>query len=400
MKNRAVLKFFLIYFGFTITSNFVHPITPAFLQMIEAPSYIQGVAFSVMSFFTFLTAPFWGKMGDRKPYPKMIAFGYFGYALGQTVFAAARSVPMLLAARTISGLLNGALQVNALAYLISVSDSESRGKYMAYYAMLQSVGTCIGYFVGGSIGDYSLMLVFYIQIASVLFLGVISPIVLRDAPGRQLETGRINYQEINPVASMFTSMKKVDAAMGVYLATVFCFGFAMMAYDNYFSYFLRDQLGFPTSVNGYFKALIGVIAIIANSTINMWINKHTDVRKSITVILAMSSVSVAMMVSFKSVLPFMASALVYYTFNAITVPVLQVMMMKDEDKNQAGTISGLYNAFWALGRTVGPLIAAFVYGINPLYPFMLAAAVYMLAAVLSVWNRFQYKNRKPRLVTE
>lgn len=93
MKNRAVLKFFLIYFGFTITSNFVHPITPAFLQMIEAPSYIQGVAFSVMSFFTFLTAPFWGKMGDRKPYPKMIAFGYFGYALGQTVFAAARSVP-------------------------------------------------------------------------------------------------------------------------------------------------------------------------------------------------------------------------------------------------------------------------------------------------------------------
>ena len=275
MKNRAVLKFFLIYFGFTITSNFVHPITPAFLQMIEAPSYIQGVAFSVMSFFTFLTAPFWGKMGDRKPYPKMIAFGYFGYALGQTVFAAARSVPMLLAARTISGLLNGALQVNALAYLISVSDSESRGKYMAYYAMLQSVGTCIGYFVGGSIGDYSLMLVFYIQIASVLFLGVISPIVLRDAPGRQLETGRINYQEINPVASMFTSMKKVDAAMGVYLATVFCFGFAMMAYDNYFSYFLRDQLGFPTSVNGYFKALIGVIAIIANSTINMWINKHT-----------------------------------------------------------------------------------------------------------------------------
>lgn len=46
---------------------------------------------------------------------------------------------------------------------------------------------------------------------------------------------------------------------------------------------------------------------------------------------------------------------------------------------------------------MGPLIAAFVYWHNPLYPFMLAAAVYMLAAVLSIWNRFQYKNRKPRL---
>ena len=400
MKNRAVLKFFLIYFGFTITSNFVHPITPAFLQTINAPSYIQGVAFSVMSFFTFLTAPFWGKMGDRKAYPKMISFGYFGYALGQLVFSMARSVPMVLAARTISGLLNGALQVNALAYLISVSDTDNRGKYMAYFAMLQSVGTCIGYFVGGSIGDHSLMLVFYIQIASVLFLGIISPIVLRDAPGRQLETGSIDFKEINPVSSMFTSLKKVDAAMAVYLVTVFCFGFAMMAYDNYFSYFLRDQLGFPPSVNGYFKALIGVIAIIANSTINMWINKNTDVRKSISVILALCSVSVALMVTFKAIPAFMVSALVYYTFNAITVPVLQVMMMKDEEKSQAGTISGLYNAFLALGRTVGPLIAAFAYGLNPLYPFMLAATVYMLAAVLTIWNRIQYKNRKPRVAAE
>ena len=396
MNNRSVLKFFVIYFGFTITSNFVHPITPAFLQMIGAPSYIQGTAFSVMSFFTFLTAPFWGKMGDRKPYPRMISLGFFGYALGQFLFATARSVPMLLLARTVSGLLNGALQVNALAYLISVSDGENRGKYLAWYAMFQSVGTCVGYFVGGSIGDYSLMLVFVLQISAVIILGILSPIVLRDAPGRTLKTGRIDYRQINPISSMLTSMKKVDSAMAVYLSTVFCFGFAMMAYDNYFSYFLRDQLGFPTSVNGYFKALIGVIAIIANSTINMWINKHTDVRKSISVILAMSSLSVALMVSFEALPAFMLSALVYYTFNAITVPVLQVMMMKDEDKSQAGIISGLYNAFLALGRTVGPLIAAFVYGLNPLYPFMLAAAVYMLAAILTVFNRFQYKHRKPR----
>ena len=61
MKNRSVLKFFLIYFGFTIVSNFVHSITPAFLQMIQAPSYINGVAFSVMSLCSFFASPFWGR---------------------------------------------------------------------------------------------------------------------------------------------------------------------------------------------------------------------------------------------------------------------------------------------------------------------------------------------------
>ena len=401
MKNRSVLKFFLIYFGFTIVSNFVHSITPAFLQMIQAPSYINGVAFSVMSLCSFFASPFWGKMGDRKPYPQLMAVGFFGYALGQFFFSIARGVPMLLFARVISGLLNGALAVNALSYLISVSDSENRGQYLAMFAMLQSVGTCIGYLIGGVIGDYSLMAVFYAQIGAASVLGIVTLLVLRDAPGRTLSTETIDFAKINPVTSMTTSMRRVDAAMGVYLAIVFCFGFAMMSYDNYFGYFLRDQFGFPTSYNGYFKALIGIIAIIANSTINMWINKHTDVRKSITVILGLCSVSItAMLLASHSIPAFLGVALLYYTCNAITMPILQVMMMKDEDKSETGTISGLFNAFISLGRTFGPLIAAFAYGLNPLYPFVLAAAMYMIAALLSIRNRIQYKNRKPRTAAQ
>ena len=401
MKNRSVLKFFLIYFGFTIVSNFVHSITPAFLQMIQAPSYINGVAFSVMSLCSFFASPFWGKMGDRKPYPQLMAVGFFGYALGQFFFSIARGVPMLLFARVISGLLNGALAVNALSYLISVSDSENRGQYLAMFAMLQSVGTCIGYLIGGVIGDYSLMAVFYAQIGAASVLGIVTLLVLRDAPGRTLSTEKIDFAKINPVTSMTTSLRRVDAAMGVYLAIVFCFGFAMMSYDNYFGYFLRDQFGFPTSYNGYFKALIGIIAIIANSTINMWINRHTDVRKSITVILALCSVSItAMLLASHSIPVFLGVALLYYTCNAITMPILQVMMMKDEDKSETGTISGLFNAFISLGRTFGPLIAAFAYGLNPLYPFVLAAAMYMIAALLSIRNRIQYKNRKPRTAAQ
>lgn len=401
MKNRSVLKFFLIYFGFTIVSNFVHSITPAFLQMIQAPSYINGVAFSVMSLCSFFASPFWGKMGDRKPYPQLMAVGFFGYALGQFFFSIARGVPMLLFARVISGLLNGALAVNALSYLISVSDSENRGQYLAMFAMLQSVGTCIGYLIGGVIGDYSLMAVFYAQIGAASVLGIVTLLVLRDAPGRTLSTEKIDFAKINPVTSMTTSMRRVDAAMGIYLAIVFCFGFAMMSYDNYFGYFLRDQFGFPTSYNGYFKALIGIIAIIANSTINMWINKHTDVRKSITVILGLCSVSItAMLLASHSIPAFLGVALLYYTCNAITMPILQVMMMKDEDKSETGTISGLFNAFISLGRTFGPLIAAFAYGLNPLYPFVLAAAMYMIAALLSIRNRIQYKNRKPRTAAQ
>ena len=401
MKNRSVLKFFLIYFGFTIVSNFVHSITPAFLQMIQAPSYINGVAFSVMSLCSFFASPFWGKMGDRKPYPQLMAVGFFGYALGQFFFSIARGVPMLLFARVISGLLNGALAVNALSYLISVSDSENRGQYLAMFAMLQSVGTCIGYLIGGVIGDYSLMAVFYAQIGAASGLGIGTLLVLREAPGRTLSTEKIDFAKINPVTSMTTSMRRVDAAMGVYLAIVFCFGFAMMSYDNYFGYFLRDQFGFPTSYNGYFKALIGIIAIIANSTINMCINKHTDVRKSITVILGLCSASItAMLLASHSIPAFLGVALLYYTCNAITMPILQVMMMKDEDKSETGTISGLFNAFISLGRTFGPLIAAFAYGLNPLYPFVLAAAMYMIAALLSIRNRIQYKNRKPRTAAQ
>ena len=42
----------------------------------------------------------------------------------------------------------------------------------------------------------------------------------------------------------------------------------------------------------------------------------------------------------------------------------------------------------------------FAYGLNPLYPFVLAAAMYMIAALLSIRNRIQYKNRKPRTAAQ
>ena len=392
----SILTFFIIYFSFTITSNLVHPVTPAFLQMMQFPSYMQGVAYSAMSFFIFFTSPFWGRMGDRSSYAKMMAIGYFGYALGQLVFSLSRAVPLMLFARLISGTASGALQVNSLAYLVSCSNEQNRGKYLAIYAALQSVGTSVGYFAGGLIGDYNVLLAFYVQVALVAAMGGVTLLILRDPADRTHDSRPITLREVNPVSSMITSAKKVDAAMGVFLATVFCFGFAMMAHDNYFGYFLQDQLGFPPSVNGYFKAVIGVIAIIANSTINMWITKHTDVRKSNVVILGLCSVSLLCMVSLSGIPAFLATALTYYTLSIIVVPVLQVLMMKDEDKADAGTISGLFNALLALGKTAGPLAASVAYSINPIYPFILAAAMYALAAGLGIYNRIQYKNRKPK----
>ena len=300
--------------------------------------------------------------------------------------------------------MKGAWAVLAAVGLVCVAWSASRQNHPAARVLAGAfcgLGALGAVNLLGSYTGVTLALNYAAAYASVVLgaPGVITLLVLRDAPGRTPSTEKIDFAKINPVTSMTTSMRRVDAAMGVYLAIVFCFGFAMMSYDNYFGYFLRDQFGFPTSYNGYFKALIGIIAIIANSTINMWINKHTDVRKSITVILAFCSVSItAMLLASHSIPAFLGVALLYYTCNAITI--LQVMMMKDEDKSETGTISGLFNAFIALGRTFGPLIAAFAYGLNPLYPFVLAAAMYMIAALLSIRNRIQYKNRKPRLAIE
>lgn len=382
MRRASVARFFLFYFSFCVMSNFVHPITPVFLQSIGCPSYMFGVAFAALAFAIFISSPFWGKMGDRYGYARIMGIGFLGYALGQYLFSLATGPVMVVVGRTVGGLFSAGLFVNSMAYVASITeDGQRRAQYMAAYAATMSVGAAVGYLIGGSIGDHSLVMVFRAQVIGAIICAIFTLCFLGETK-QPVVTGRLTAAEVNPLTAVAGSLKIVNRPMAFFLAAVFLTSFASLAHDQSFNYYLRAQLNFPPSRNGLFKAVVGLIALTANSTINIWIARRTDARRSIIPVLVACSLATVIMVLIPGVTPFLIAAIVFYAFNSVYLPIQQTLVIRNDGGVTKGAIAGLFNTVRSAGMVIGPLVSGFVYERNPLLPFVAAAVAFALAAGL------------------
>lgn len=391
LRKASLARFFVFYFLFCVISNMVHPITPAYLQSINCPDYMFGVAFAAMAFTNFLSSAFWGKMGDRYGYAKIMGVGYTGYTVGQWVFSIATNSYMVVLGRAIAGLFIAGFSVNAMAYIAtSTDDNQTRSKYMATYAAMMSVGAAVGFLIGGLIGDYSMGLVFNVQLVGLVFASIASLTMLGEFKPH-IVTGKLSFKEVDPISNVIASFKLITPAMAIFLMSVLFTSFATQAHDGSFNYYLKAQLNLPPSANGIFKALVGTIGLVANFTINMWIVKKTDSRKSIIYVLLLCGAALVCIVAAPVVSLFLAASVVFYTFNAIYLPIQQALMIRNDDGASSGAMAGLFNATRSLGMVVGPLFSGFAFSVNPKYPFIGAGVAFFAAAVLCYYNQKQYE---------
>lgn len=61
---------------------------------------------------------------------------------------------------------------------------------------------------------------------------------------------------------------------------IFFVGIAYSGNNNAFNYYLKAELNMKPIVNGVWKALTGVLGLIANLTINVWLINKTNIKKS------------------------------------------------------------------------------------------------------------------------
>ncbi|MCE5196911.1 MAG: MFS transporter [Negativicutes bacterium] len=397
MRKASVFRLLAYYFMICIVSNFAHPITPTFLQKINCPDSMFGLAFAAMALANFLMASFWGRFGDNYGYVKALGIACVGYAAGQFLFGQANGPVTVLIGRFIAGAFLSGQAVSVMAYLATAAkDNAVNGQYMAIFAALTSIGAAIGYLIGGFLGDLALAswggnlrIVFYLQVAGLLLIVLISSVLVGETQ-TVFSKKRLSPAEINPISNIIRSSHLVRGSMLMFLVIVFITSFATNAQDQSFNYFLKAQLNFPPSYNGIFKAVVGIIALTANLTINIWINRHTDSRKSIIPVIAMCGVSLIFLVIAQDQVFFLASALIFYIFNAIYVPIQQALVVRNNSSSK-GEISGVFNAAKALGMCTGPLFSGLVFAANPRLPFLAASLAFLLATALSVYNLMQFR---------
>ena len=74
--------------------------------------------------------------------------------------------------------------------------------------------------------------------------------------------------------------------------TICCLAFlGFTAFEQSFNYYIKDIYNLTSGYNGIIKAAIGIISLVANGTICLWIIKNTNVSRSSMLILLLSSVT-------------------------------------------------------------------------------------------------------------
>lgn len=366
MRKISVNRLLLTTVLFGIFANLAHPITPAFLKELQMPNYMFGVAFAFMALSSFLFASSWGRSMAKHGSILPMVIGYIGYAVAQYLFLCANEPWKVMIARFVGGIFVSPIQIAQLVYIKNNSDSDKVNQNLLLNATLITVFACIGYLVGGVIGEYSLSLVFYVQIIGLAGIGVLTFFILED-----------------PVREEVVKEKKVKIKFGpilfyLFLAMLFS-SLATTSYEQSFNYFLRDQFNFSTSYNGILKAVTGIASLIANATIGMWLLKKTEVRKSlVNVFLVCSSFTLILIFSTNQWL-FLSINLILSVLNILYQPLLQSITTEESVDNHSVVISKM-QAMKSIGMIAGGLASGFLYMIHPTVPFYLTLVCFAISA--------------------
>jgi len=387
LKKVSISRFFVFFAIFSLFSNVAHPITPTMFTNLGYPDYMFGVSFAAMAFSMFLSSPFWGKFGDNIGHATVFAFTMPLYGLSQMCFGLSTTIFMTILSRLFCGFFSGGILVASMAYVVNVTNQENRGRYMSYYAAISSIFSAFGFFVGGVLGNKSILMVFVVQTVALFIAGILSYYNIED-PDRKKYA--YSTASINPFKTFIDMKKIMTASLITFLIAVFLTSFATTAYDNAFNYYIKAALKLPPSYNGAIKAVIGIVSLAVNFTINIYIANKTDTRKSIIIVLALCGISSMIVPLFHETMTFFIGNIVFFMFNAIYLPIQQVLVTKDHDMETSGIISGIFNSIRAVGMIFGSLFAGFIYSKGNILPFIGASIAFILSAVISFVNYKQY----------
>lgn len=375
-----------VYLFFALTAlemffaNFAHPVTPTIIKTLNLPAYTFGVAFASMSLTNFLFGPFWGRMSDRIGRIKMYVLCMFGYALGQYLFGQATTEYDIFLARIIAGFFIAGIGVFQVAYLLDIVAPQERGRMLSIETALIAISAAFGYLAGGVIGEFSIPLVFAIMVGGLAISGILTGLLLKDV----IETKKEHLwsdimKESNPFSAFSVTLKDMTLMLALFFATVLLIQFGFTAYEQSFNYYLRDQFGLGSSYNGVLKAGFGILGLLVNSTISLYLVRKTKIKKPVLVLISLATSGAIALLFTQEAFSFILVSVGFFTVTTILWVLIQTLAVHEVPKGKEGAFMGFYNSIKALGMIFGSLSAGFIYTSGPKNAFILSAIVFALA---------------------
>ena len=385
-KNTRLAFFFTVMFIFNMAANFVHPVTPTIIQDLHLSDYMFGLALSAMMVFNFLFSPFWGKMAGYISSKSTMLICGLGYALGQVFFGIAQTEMQFLLARMFAGVFCGGSYVVFSTYTVNMSDDSNRGRNLAVLATVTAVSSSFGYFVGGMVGEFNVYWSVWLQVIVLVITSILHFIGCGDDTQLNIRelTGKQLVRECNPFAAILQCRRFMTRLLALLLLSYGLANLGYIAFEQAFNYYLRDQFGLTSGYNGVIKAALGVISLVANTTICMWIIRKPNYSRYMVGVMSICALSMVGVIAFGTLVPFVIVNVLFFAFYFISLPLAQNRVAELGKGPDSNLVMGSLNAIKSFGSIFGSALAGFIYEANAKLPFVFGFVAFAIATLMMV----------------
>jgi DHA1 family multidrug resistance protein-like MFS transporter len=370
LQRRQIVLALFVYALITISANFQHPITPAFLTNIGLERSLYGFLFAFMALGLSLAAPISGRLTDSIGTRWLLFAGLSSYGLFQVLFGSVDNIVLLVLARFGAGLSVAFVFPIMISYVVKITNKEERSVALAMLTASQLLFVSVGYFIGGQLDRFFVpQTIFYLQAASLVAVAFISLIL----PNVKVVVDR----------TLSLQFAKVPRHGLYVIAMFFLISAVTMTVIRYFDVYFID-LGYSAAQLGQYVLLTGFLSVFTNLVIlpNL-LKRITDIRLIQVVVLL---ISITLFLTFGGLQPFIValftSQLLFNMVRSMYDPLHNNYISRLSDYQ--GQVIGMSESAKMMGMFLGPILGGYVYAISPNALFLSAASIGAVAFVLSL----------------
>lgn len=376
-SKSSLLILCAVIFTDMLAFSLVIPSLPFVVTQYGGTGLTLGLLFTGYSLAQFIAAPILGRLSDRIGRRPLLIAALLGTTLSLIVCALADNIWVLIGARVLGGLFGGSISV-AMATLSDLSEPDKRTRVMgmggAAIGLAFTVGPAIGA-LAAPLG-FSAICLIGAAIAAVNFIAAIW--MLPHATRRPAVA--VSDQKLTP--GFWRLLILTGLAMVVFVGMETTLGLLVF-----------DRFAITASGLGWLLTLAGIASIIAQAGL-VW---RLSARFGDWNVAAGAAVLIALALATLPLTPFvvfLVGVCIVGAAQGALTNITASMASRLAPAGATGKYVGLNQAFSALGRVIGPVLAGALYDWGPQAGYLILGALSLAAAAVALLNR-GLAERKP-----
>jgi multidrug resistance protein len=342
-------------------------------------------SFSVAQFFA---TPVLGALSDKWGRKPLLVISLAGTCISFLLFAEARSLLLLFAARILDGLTGGNVSV-AQAMVADTATPQNRAKKFGILGSAFGFGFVIGPALGGLLNKFGPQAPFFFA-AGISLIGTLCALFFLKETNHTTKETRSNNNNKFQYSSLWSTLQRPVIGTAVFIG--FLLTMAQFAMIIGFQTVSVDVLKINPTQIGIFYAGFAICGILMQLGVPFFTKRVKS--KSLILLLSTALCGVAMlMAGFTwSLLPFAVFLCIYGLFNGLRNPMLNAIIADNIKPSESGKILGINQSYGSIGQTLGPVSAGLVAALS-LHSIFFLSSFYILIAFL-LGFRLKSKEKK------